>query len=493
MRGLLGFLSGRHATVRIVEWQRKRRGAKEMTRIQHSMIFAARLVALALVLLHPNAPAVAAGAQGEKGAGVDLPLPAKNGYYYFKGRPNPTKVELGRLLFFDKILSGNRNISCATCHHPLADTGDGLSLSVGEGGRGLGVTRTTGRGSDRIHERVPRNAPPIFNLGARQFRRLFHDGRVERASSHPSGFLSPAGGALPAGLDNVLAAQAMFPVTSPTEMAGQDGENEIADAAVAGDVPLVWERLAQRLRSVPLYVDLFRRAYSDIGAASDLSFVHAANAIAAFETVVWRADDSPFDRYLRGDKRSLNRSARKGMKLFYGEMGCSSCHAGVFQTDHKFHAIGMPQIGPGKGDGPDGRDDFGREQVTGSPLDRYKFRTPSLRNVALTGPWGHDGAFDSLRGVVLHHLDPVASLAAYSIEEAVLPSRADLDAIDTVVLQDPARMEAIAAACEIPSQGVSARKIDDLIEFLHALTDRSSLDLRSDVPPAVPSGLSLVE
>ncbi|HBC55680.1 MAG TPA: hypothetical protein DCZ03_00815 [Gammaproteobacteria bacterium] len=70
----------------------------------------------------------------------------------------------------------------------------------------------------------------------------------------------------------------------------------------------------------------------------------------------------------------------------------------------------MPQIGPGRGNGLDGHDDFGREQVTGDPADRYKFRTPSLRNVALNAPYGHAGAFDSLRAVVEHHIDTLNSI-----------------------------------------------------------------------------------
>ena len=92
--------------------------------------------------------------------GLRLPEPVTDADYYNGGMPNAAKVELGRSLFFDKLLSGNQNISCATSHHALTDTGDGLSLPVGEGGRGLGVTRDTGSGGDQIHERVPRNAPP---------------------------------------------------------------------------------------------------------------------------------------------------------------------------------------------------------------------------------------------------------------------------------------------------------------------------------------------
>lgn len=126
-----------------------------------------------------------------------LPDAPRDHDYYDNGAPDAGKVELGRLLFFDKILSGNFNVSCASSHHPLGATGDGLSLPVGEGGVGLGVTRNNGVGSSAVHERVPRNAPPLFNLGVREFRVMFHDGRVAVDHSQPSGFLSPAGDALP--------------------------------------------------------------------------------------------------------------------------------------------------------------------------------------------------------------------------------------------------------------------------------------------------------
>ena len=113
----------------------------------------------------------------------------------------------------------------------------------------------------------------------------------------------------------------------------------------------VWALLADRLRSVPAYVELFRAAYPEVLRADDITFVHATNAIAAFESVVWRADDSPFDQYLKGDVEAISMRAFRGMMLFYGEARCSQCHSGALQTDHDFHAIGMPQIGPGKGDG----------------------------------------------------------------------------------------------------------------------------------------------
>jgi cytochrome c peroxidase len=448
------------------------------------------------------------GRKEDEKQGSPPPFPVRDEDFYDNGTPPEAKVALGNFLFFDKELSGNRNISCATCHHSLTDTGDGLSLPVGEGGRGLGVTRDTGRGADAIHERVPRNAPPVFNLGAREFARMFHDGRVEADPSQPSGFRSPAGGNLPAGLDNPLAVQAMFPVTSATEMAGQSGENPIADASGAGNLAGpggVWEQLALRLQgkdpSSPFYdgatspyLHLFMAAYpGQISTVEDITFVHAANAIAAFEASAWRADKSPFDRYLRGDKDGMSKEAENGMKLFYGKAGCANCHSGKFQTDQDFHSIAMPQIGPGKGAGLNGHDDFGREAVTGNVADHRKFRTPSLRNVALTGPWGHDGAFNTLEGIVRHHLNAPASLNAYDTAEAVLTPRPDLDAIDTQIHQDAASRADIASSNELAPRSLSDQQVAQLVGFLRSLTDPGSIDLRTDVPVDVPSGLPLAE
>jgi len=278
-------------------------------------------------------------------------------------------------------------------------------------------------------------------------------------------------------------------------MAGQAGENSVADAAAMGDLAGpdgVWAQLADRLRANAKYTMMFNDAYGISG--SEINMTYVANAIAAFEAEAWRADNSAFDRYLRGDEKALSQLAKKGMKLFYGEAGCSSCHSGKFQTDNGFHSIAMPQIGAGKGHDVDGHGDFGREAVTGMMQDRYRFRTPSLRNVALTGPWGHDGAFNSLKGIVQHHLDPVASIMSYDcLSEPVLPSRADLDDLDCIVQNDAARVAEIASANELQAIALKDKKVMVLMDFLHALTDPGSIDLRSDVPKSVPSGLSLAE
>lgn len=409
----------------------------------------------------------------------------------------PKQVELGRLLFFDKILSGNMNTSCASCHHPMAATGDGLSLPVGEGGTGLGVTRDTGFEDDAVHERVPRNAPPIFNLGAKEFRVMFHDGRVEADASQPSGFATPAGDDLPESIDSVLAAQAMFPVTSGAEMAGQAGENEIADLAAAGDLPGVWSALGDRLRAIDEYVELFEGAFDDIGGAGDVTFAHAARAIAAFEAAAWRADNSPFDQYLRGDTGAMSPNAVEGMELFYGQAGCSGCHGGVFQTNHGFASIAAPQIGPGKGDRMehrnDGLGDFGRERVTGDPAHRFRFRVPPLRNVATTAPYGHAGAYDSLKAMVRHHLQPRRSLWHYDTDQAVLPYREDFAEQDYVLMSDPPSKKAIIQSLDITPVRLSDDQVARLLDFLHALTDRSQIDLRRDVPESLPSGLPVFD
>ncbi|MEN8205063.1 MAG: cytochrome c peroxidase [Pseudomonadota bacterium] len=443
------------------------------------------------------------GTVNAKGNGLDLPEPN----YDFR-TPSAEKVELGRVLMFDKILSGNQNISCGTCHHSLTGTGDGLSLPVGEGGKGLGVTRNVGSGADLVVERVPRNAPHVWNLGDNSFHTMFHDGRVTTVGGEgfPSGCKTPAGHNLPGNLENVLACQAMFPVTSGTEMAGQPGENSIADAAGAGnlaDPGGVWEQLAQRLQAIPVYVDMFKAAFpGDVLSAGDITYAHAANAISAFEGETWRADNSPFDQLLRGDEGAMSENALAGMELFYEGDGngnaCASCHSGLYQTDNSFHAIAMPQIGSGRGSNSPGKtgghEDFGREQVTGDPADTLKFRTPTLRNVALTAPYGHGGAYDTLRAVVEHHVDAVNALYTYnSNRQAVLPTHPTLDAENYIAMDDPDRVDFIAAHNELDPFAYSDEDVDRIIDFLNALTDPASLDLRSDqdVVNGVPSGLPL--
>jgi cytochrome c peroxidase len=418
-------------------------------------------------------------------------------------KTDPDQAALGNLLFYDKILSGNRNIACATCHHALANNGDGLSLPIGEGGIGLSVARDTGTGADAVFGRVPRNAPPLFNLGVTELTALFWDGRVQLDAAAPSGFDTPAGDDLPLGLGSLLAAQAMFPVTSDVEMAGGPGENPIADAAAVGDLAGpdgVWAQLAQRIRDIPEYVELFENAFDDVASADDITMVHVARAIAAFEARDFRFTNSPFDEFLAGKSSALTTQQKRGMALFNGRAGCSICHSGPLQTDFDFHPTAQPQIGPGKGIGVLGQEDFGRAVVSGDPDERYYFRTPSLRNVALTAPYGHAGAFDTLEAQVRHYIDTTVSINNYDRSQAVLPSRPDLDALDFLIMDrqdvlDEIADEAAAEFLELGAQprDLSDRDITDLLAFLQSLTDPAALDLRFLVPDRVPSGLPLAD
>jgi len=462
-----------------------------------------------------------------------LPDPVVDADYYRDGAPPQAQVDLGRLLFFDKILSGNKNISCATCHHPEFATGDGVALGFGEGAAGLGPERRPGTTMlQAVHERVPRNAPALFNIGAREYTRMFHDGRVEADTQgfYAGGFITPAKWKLPAGLDNVLAAQAMFPVTSPTEMAGQKGENRVADARSLNNAAGpggIWEQLAGRLQEIPEYVEHFKAAFPEqVRDADDITMVLVANALATYEAKAFRSDNSPFDQYLRNGE-GLSPAAERGMALFYGKAQCATCHAGKFQTDHDFHAIAMPQIGPGKSDGFDADywratglkafpEDFGRGRVTAREEDAYTFRTPSLRSVTLTGPWGHDGAYATLEAVVRHHLDPVRYLQNYITAEGMLPpleqvleltahgsklehrwlSGNRLDGFlkrDTWVQQHPGLRGRIAVANELAPIDLSDAEINDLLAFLESLTDPAAMDLSGEAPDRVPSGLPVAD
>ena len=430
-------------------------------------------------------------------AGADrpvLPAPAADADFH---QPSEPAVELGRMLFFDKELSGNRNISCATCHSPVIATVDGLSINVGTGGRGLGILRDAGVFPPTAHDpqsRGARNMTPLFNLGHREFQRLFWDGRVQVDRNIPQGFATPAGANLPFGFDNALASLSVFAETDIQEMTGQPGTNELADASLSGPHIPVWAALMERLRNIPEYVELFTAAFPEVDNDSEqMTIVHVGNALSAFQGTAFRSDNSPFDRFLRGDKKAMSKNALSGMRLFYGEASCSDCHSGLFQTDHDFHAIGMPQIGPGFGDGANGYEDFGREGFSANSNDRYRFRTPSLRNVFLTGPWGHDGFFNSLEAVVRHHMSPLESLNNADPTQCVLPSRVDLDAADLGAFTDPAVTQAIGHAIEIEVPQLSDSDIGLVLDFLQALTDPSAQDLRLTVPKRVPSGLPLAE
>ena len=399
---------------------------------------------------------------------------------------DPARVQLGQLLFFGLILSGNRNISCGTCHHPRFGTSDGMSLSIGEGGIGLGPDRRVDP-DNPPEDRLPRNAPALWNVGATEFNAFFHDGRLEADRQKLGGIRTPLGADMVVGFDSILSAQAMFPVLANDEMAGHYSENDVSQAVRLGHLSVkggAWDKIAARVEAIPEY----RRAFDTVlEEQRPIKFTDIANVIADFTRVEWRADDSPFDQAMLGGP-PLSAEAARGQDLFYGEAGCSSCHSGWLQTDHSYHAIAMPQIGPGKAAPFETHArDTGRMRVTGEQSDEYKFLTPSLRNVAQTGPYGHNGAFASLEAVVRHHLDPVASLYAYDPSQVVFHEIEPAD--DWRVLSDSEELARISAANELMPIALGDDDVSDLLAFLHSLTDTGAAKGRLGVPAKVPSGL----
>jgi len=417
-------------------------------------------------------------------AETGLPAPVAPQIY---GPFDQAEVELGQLLFFDPVLSGNRNISCASCHHPRFATSDGLSLGLGEGGIGLGPERRADP-SNLPEQRIPRNSPALFNLGAPEFTVLFHDGRIEADANRPSGLRTPLEDEMVAGFDSVLSAQTMFPVLSPDEMAGHYQENDVSKLVRQGRLTGqdgAWSLISARVAAIPDYAARFAAVYPEVGEGREIRFTDISNAIAAFVAFEWRSFDSSFDAWLRGDA-DLDPAAERGAKLFYGDAGCAACHAGPFQTDHDFHAMGQPQLGPGKAERFESHQrDTGRQRVTGRDADAYAFRTPSLRNVLQTGPWGHTGAYNDLGAFLRQHAAP--ELDGYA-PDAVLPLL-DGAADDWAIMNDPAEREAILARVDLPPRALSAAEVDDLIAFLETLSDPVALAGRLGIPGSVPSGL----
>ena len=429
-------------------------------------------------------------------------LAAFGGPLFAENRPQPLQdsdfrphseqeVRLGQLLFWDAELSGNRNISCGTCHHPRFGTGDGVSLSLGEGGTGLGPARR-GNPDNLPEQRIPRNAPGLFNLGILDLRTIFHDGRIEADPTRTTGFRTPLEDEMVSGFASLLSAQSMFPVLSPDEMAGHYSENEIAKAVRTGQLTGpdgAWERIAARIAAIAAYQAMFETVYPEIESGRPIHFTDISNALAAFASVEWRSDSAPFDAWLR-DEAPLPPLAAKGADLFYGRASCGTCHSVPLLTDQGFNAMGSPQLGPGKAERFETHQrDVGRMRVTNRAQDTYAFRTPSLRNITATGPYGHAGAHSDLRAFVIHHAAPAKGLKTYT-PQAVLPAFTP-SKDDWAITHDEAEVEAIAAAVHQPAQDLSEDEIAAILAFLDSLTDPTAIAGRMGLPDAVPSGLPI--
>jgi cytochrome c peroxidase len=387
-------------------------------------------------------------------------------------RIRPALVVLGQALAFDKLLSGNRDISCMTCHLPAFGTGDARSLSIGQGATGLGPTRQHPQGLF-----IPRNAPPLFNLGV--MNSLFWDGRVS-VDQHRS-FHTPAGRRLTEPMTRVfefgpVSALPLFPVLSREEMRATSG-NELA-AIPDDDMQAIWAALMRRLGAIPEYRRMFEAAYPGTR-FERMTFAHASNAIGGFITARLTLNNSPWDRFLAGDDRALTPQQLLGAKDFMS-LKCSICHNGPTFSDNQFHNVAVAQFGPGKGNGPAGNDDFGRFNVEDAPAMRYAFRTPALRNVVLTAPYGHDGAIISLREFIAHYSESDLKLRVYdarqlepALQGTVLPN------VDDILQTRDTLLNGVVIPDEI---------VDRLTAFMGALTDDLT-NHPSVVPSRVPSGL----
>jgi cytochrome c peroxidase len=410
---------------------------------------------------------------------------------------NTPLAQLGKKLFFSKALGGDKDSACVSCHHPSLGGGDGLPLPIGVMAVNpdqLGPGRMQISTADHYDggPNVPRNAPTTFNIGMWDSS-LFLDGRAESLGKTPKangddgkGIRTPDslfGIADPLAATNLPATQSRFPSTSVEEMRGYvfalNQSNEAVRTALV-------KRLSDQ--SIPnTWGAEFERVFGD----STLSYARIAEAIGAYE----RSQvfiNTPWKRYIEGDRSALSDSAKRGAALFFtpvaqGGAACNTCHTGDFFTDEKFHVLAIPQIGRGKGDGVTLDDDFGRYRESKQADDKYAFRTLSLLNVEVTGPYGHDGAYKSLEDIIRHNANPEAAVAAYDFS---------LKSLDSYVQHDNAVANTQAALAQfkaLQSRGVSKltpvnlsdTQVTQLADFLRSLTDPCVKD-RTCLAPWIP-------
>jgi cytochrome c peroxidase len=386
-------------------------------------------------------------------------------------------VELGRALMFDKVLSGNRDIACATCHTPEQHATDGLPLAIGTGGSGVGPNRTLGPGRSF----VPRNAPTLINTGLGLFY-VFWDGRLTR--------FGPPVPDVPVPIfdDDLIEAQALLPVLNRREMRGEPGDLDVFGnpnelAAIPDSQPeRVWTAIMQRLLAIPGYVSLFRAAFPN-SSPQVLSFRDAGTALAAFQIAELTRTDSPFDRYLQRDDNALSPEAKRGALLFFGDAQCLSCHNGPLLGGREFANSGVPQLGPGVGRAAPL--DKGRGELQNFDFYAFAFRVAPLRNVELTAPYFHDGTVPTLEAAVRHYSDVPKSLRTF--DPLTLPPafqssyHGDQRTIDTLLTTLDFRLR--------QPLNLTDTQVAELVAFLKSLTDPAARDLTGIAPATVPSGL----
>lgn len=402
--------------------------------------------------------------------------------------------QLGMKLFFSKGLGGQKDTACVSCHHPKLGGGDDLSLSIG-----VSAVTPDLLGPGRLHSplgvryegdpTIPRNALTTFNI-ALWDEVLFIDGRVESLTKTPGqngagaqGIRTPesAFGVADDLGNNLVEAQAHFPVTSLEEMKGHSFTGVSSDDGYRN-------YLATRFQTTGLGNDAlatndwlveFQAAFGAGTAASLITYSNIAHALAEYQ----RSQifiNNPFKTYIEGDTTALSSDAKRGALLFFrtkeqGGANCISCHSGDFYTDEKFHNVAMPQTGRSKDNfnGVNANDDFGRYRETRLESDKYKFRTPTLLNVTETGPWGHTGAYTSLFEAVKHHFNPQAAIDNYDFNQ-IDPS---IDTSNTIVntqfAVDKLQAERATGNSPLVLQDVNLGEVHakQIVEFLKSFTD----------------------
>jgi cytochrome c peroxidase len=332
-----------------------------------------------------------------------------------------------------------------------------------------------------------RRAPMVLNTAF--FPALMWNSRFSALSGDPfdnsAGFeFPPPEGLSLSGEPQLLVAQAFIPPTERTEVAG---------FAFHGDNDAIRTEVARRLNAVPAYRRLFGQVFPQVRQGGPIDFEMFARAIAEFEFSLTFAN-APIDRYARGDRGALDAAEKRGALLFFGKAGCVQCHSvsgasDEMFTDFRTHAIAIPQLVPAdtnnQFDGAAANEDFGREDATGNATDRYAFRTPSLRNVAVEAAFMHDGAFTTLAAAIRHHLDVAASLRAY--DPAAQHLAADLAGPPGPIAPLLAALDPLLAT----PIGLTPAEIEDLVAFVRdGLLDPRATParLRRLVPDSVPSG-----
>ena len=298
----------------------------------------------------PQAPAARA-TPPQRLAALPLqpPAPADN-------PTTPERVALGRLLFWDPILSGGKDVACATCHHPAFGYSDGLDLSIGANAAGLGPARAFASGHPPRF--VKRNSQTVLNVA--------FNGLTATGGSAPE-----AAGMFWDVRVRSLEAQALEPIKALEEMRGGAYAEDRALAAVVS-----------RLTAIPEYRRMFARAF---GGPNPVNEANLGRALAAFQRTLV-AVNAPFDRYMRGDAAALSPEQVRGMERFES-IGCVNCHSGPMFSDFATHVLAVP-------DNPKlAESDSGANKT-------YAFRTPSLRNLSATAPYMHSGVFATLPDVI---------------------------------------------------------------------------------------------